>query len=182
MNRVTCLLLVLLAGGCSAPISVNFDHDPKHDFSASKKYQWQQPSKEVVTAHGFPLRSDLLSARIEEAVARELKPRGIEAVEEAPDFLLVYYAAVETKIDVTVIDNHYYGGAGGRHGWVGGTSVHKREYEEGTLLLDVIHAESKKLVWRGIAKGEVDMLASPEKKSERVGEAVKLLLEGFPPK
>jgi len=56
-----------------------------------------------------------------------------------------------------------------------------REYEEGTLVLDVVNGSEKDLIWRGTAKKTVDQNATPDKITKTINEAVKKLLKGFPP-
>jgi hypothetical protein len=94
------------------------------------------------------------------------------------------------KLDVTTFTyydygypSYYYGNRGFYHGagsWpVSDTYVY--QYEEGTLLLDIVDPGTKKLIWRGTAKTEVNAEQSPEKKEARINKAVHMLIEQFPP-
>ena len=56
------------------------------------------------------------------------------------------------------------------------------EYDEGTLILDIVDAESRTLIWRGSARAEVSATVAPETREARVREAVRRILEQFPPK
>ena len=60
--------------------------------------------------------------------------------------------------------------------------THTYQYDEGTLLLDIVDSMTWKPVWRGSAQAEVNLDADPEKKQERIDEAVRRILERFPPK
>lgn len=56
------------------------------------------------------------------------------------------------------------------------------EYEEGTLILDVVDPKSKELMWRGSAQDEVNFKSTPEKAQAQINEAVNGMLEHFPPR
>ena len=56
-----------------------------------------------------------------------------------------------------------------------------REYDEGTLIIDIVDAGSNELVWRGAAQGEVNLAASPQEREQRAQDAVQRILEDFPP-
>ena len=55
------------------------------------------------------------------------------------------------------------------------------EYEVDTLSLDVVSAVSRKLLWRGSAKAQIDAVINPEDKKQLVDETVKKILKHFPP-
>ena len=70
------------------------------------------------------------------------------------DFLVNHHVGIETGFDVrTVHSMHRYGRAGWRGGSVGHTVV--TEYERGTLLVDILHAPERRLVWRGTASARL---------------------------
>ena len=71
------------------------------------------------------------------------------------------------------------GGYWGGYWGPGGTSTY--EYEEGSLILDFVDAKSKKLIWRGAAKAEVNRVNTPEKAEKLISEAVQEILKNFPP-
>jgi hypothetical protein len=70
---------------------------------------------------------------------------------------------------------YYYGGPYYRGG------VYSYYYQEGTLVLDFIDAESKKLIWRGTAKAYLEKEQTPEELDKIVNEAVEKILMNFPP-
>jgi hypothetical protein len=55
------------------------------------------------------------------------------------------------------------------------------EYEQGTLVLDIVERRSKKLVWRGTARATLLENPTPERSTARINEAVRKILAGFPP-
>jgi hypothetical protein len=52
----------------------------------------------------------------------------------------------------------------------------------GTLVVDLVDAGNKELVWRGTATTPIDKTASVEKREAAVQEAVEKLFAAFPPR
>lgn len=52
----------------------------------------------------------------------------------------------------------------------------------GTLVVDMVDARSKTIVWRGTATKEVDLKASPEKREKNINKAAEKLFKNYPPK
>ena len=50
-----------------------------------------------------------------------------------------------------------------------------------TFILDFVDVQSRELIWRGIAQGEVRNYSSPVKRNERIDEIVQNVLSNFPP-
>ncbi|MDH3521427.1 MAG: DUF4136 domain-containing protein [Myxococcales bacterium] len=168
---------VALLSGCSS-VRVTSDFDPNANFSALQGYAWLAASQPPT---GDPrLDNTLLDARIRNAIEAELGKRGHRKVAPAAaDFLVAYYVAVESKVDVETIYRSY-----GRAGWGGGGSADTvvREYEEGTLLVDLLQPQSGDLLWRGTAQTRLRDARTPEARDKYVKEVVGRLLAAYPPK
>lgn len=54
-------------------------------------------------------------------------------------------------------------------------------YEEGTLLLDFLDPRSRRRLWRGSAQARVERDPAPDEREASIREAVRLMLERFPP-
>ena len=121
--------------------------------------------------------TDIDRKRIREAAAAELGARGFAFNETAPDFRVAMHGGTKTRVRVT--DSGYRYGPGP---WWGGHGVDVYQYEEGTLILDVVDAKSNELIWRGTATGVVNPDATPEQKEKQIREAVTKMLANFPPK
>ena len=54
-------------------------------------------------------------------------------------------------------------------------------YDQGSLIIDIVEPDSRKLIWRGSATDEVNFSNTPEQKERKINEAVEKLLEPFSP-
>jgi hypothetical protein len=66
-------------------------------------------------------------------------------------------------------------------GWGGWPQTYAYDYTEGTLLIDVIDPATMTLLWRGTGTGVVDPTASPQRREQRINDAVDRILDEFPP-
>jgi len=174
--RVT--LAALLLAGCST-VTVTTDYDRSANFGALRTYAWRPGPQQGLDDPRFD--RGFLDARVHAAVDRVLAARGHQQATPgtAPDFLVGYHAVVRQKTSVQTI-NSWYGYRVG--GWAAYPATHTYDYDEGTLLIDVIEPTTMKLLWRGVGKGVVDASASAEKRERRINDAVDKILADFPPR
>ncbi len=175
------LLLVLLTA-CST-LQVQTDYDPEADFFSLQTYAWIDKPRQPT---GNPSIDDntLLDMRVHSAVDRALAARGYRLVEDgSPDFLVGYYVTLDRQTSISVINDYwgypYYGDYyyGGR--FVPYAVVY--EYEKGTLILDIVNPDGRRLMWRGSVTDGIALSGSPQVRQQRMDEAVRALLEHFPP-
>jgi len=110
-------------------------------------------------------------------VERAMTQRGFEwsAAGERADLLLHYHANISERLDVDRLDV--------QRGYCGenGCDVPTRQYEAGTLVIDVIDARTNRLIWRGWAQSAVkDMLANQDTMARQINEAIARMFEEFP--
>lgn len=178
-------ILLIVAGliaGCSG-ISVSQDYDRETDFSRLKTYAWKNAP--VIEASDDSPMTPLIDERIRNAIVNEFIARRIRLDESRPDFLIDYQLTVESKISSSQVTTSIGFSAGhyGRYGAVGiGMAPDIRQYDEGTLVIDFYLADSKKMVWRGLGSQVVDKHEKPEKVTEQINTAIKMILAQFPPK
>jgi hypothetical protein len=162
------LPLVLLAA-CSS-VSTNYDYDMSYDFSKLRTYRWADiPSK----ADANPL----VVQRVGSAVEAQLKEKGYLMAEGTPSFLVASYVGKHNKIQV----NDWGYGYGPRGRWYGGGGLDVYEYEQGSLIVDIVDAKTRQLIWRGTATTVIDPSATPEQRTEKINEAVAKMFKDFPP-
>ena len=182
-RTATVLLAVLLLTGCSG-VRVTSDFDPHHitEMKAYRTYAWLP----MPTDQGDDLtNSTLMGKRIRTAADHVLQKRGYEkAVSGTPDFLIGHHLAVEGKLDISTVNNYYgygYGYWGGPWGY-GYSNTYVRDYQEGTLILDIADGITNELVWRSAAVAEVNQSSNPEKRQQAIQSVVLKMLDTFPPK
>jgi hypothetical protein len=165
-----------------AGVDVSQDYDTAADFSGLRSFDWFPGGR---PASGDPeVDSPFLDRRIQDALVRELGSRGFIKVEDrTPDFFVNYHVSVRQKLSSSGMSVGYGVGSWGSWGGVGvgvGTpSV--RSYDEGTLVIDVIDAESKQLLWRGTGSQAVKSSPKPHETTAAVDRAVAAILAQFPP-
>ncbi len=128
----------------------------------------------------------LVASRVETAVDETLAAKGYTRASAASaDFMVGWHAALEGKVDVQTVDRYYGYGYGGWYGRYGRGAVvsntHVREYDEGTLIIDVVDKSSNELVWRGSVQAEVYRDVSPQERQARITKAIQAIFEDFPP-
>lgn len=159
----------LILQACSST-NVTTDYDRQADFTKYKSFGWM-PVPDRTTMNPL-LRNSLTRKHVENAVSQTLAAKGMEANATSPDVLVAYHLGVKEKIDVTSWGYGY-----GRWGAWGGSNVDVRQYKEGTMVIDLIDASTKELVWRGVGRGAVGS-GDPETK---IREAVDEILSHYPP-
>ena len=162
----TCLLFF----NCST-ISVQHDYDTHFDYGTLKTFAWLPPSQKAKNKRAF------LTKRVELATNNELQAKGYSIDTRQPDFLIAMHSGTKDRVEVT---NYGYAYPG-RWGYWGGRRVDVYHYKEGTIILDIIDARSKELIWRGSATGDVNFNTTPEQRDQEVAKAVAKILQKFPP-
>jgi hypothetical protein len=155
------LCVLVLAVSCS-PFRIDHDHDYMVDFSTLRTYGWLPVDIQA---------NEIVVNQVKNAVNRELDSKGFTLNLTNPDFLVALHGQRVKKRDVVVFDNVY--GAASRHDVF--------TYEEGTITLTMKDAQSKGVIWRGTAKGEIGSDPTTEKWRQRINEAVSEILKSFPP-
>jgi len=176
MKMIQRFLLVILILGlidCST-LSVNTKHEQSVSFSDLKTYDWMPTPQKLIDDPRVDWK--LLESRVHTAVDKELSAKGFSRLTSgSPDFLVGYQATLDKKVVTTSLDYSSRYRYTRPPGWA------SFEYEEGTLILDIVESKTRKLIWQGTARDEVGFSRSPEEKQEQINEAVRLMLENFPP-
>lgn len=94
--------------------------------------------------------NSITNRALRHAVSDALAERGYVPSDSHPDFLVAYYASSKHKLDVTWWNYGYPFRPRWWRGWGprwGGPVV--TEYTEGTVIIDLLDAATKDLLWRG---------------------------------
>jgi len=164
--------LVFLAASLAAcsTLQTSTDYDPKANFAPYRTFAFKDVHE---------IKNNLLDTRVKEAVTATLASKGWTKAEQNPDILVVLHVRLSTQTQI----NTYNTGWGYGWGW-GGTGMTTSTVEQipvGTLIIDLVDAKAKQLVWRGTASDTIDQDASPAERDKNVRNALNKLFENFPP-
>lgn len=167
-----CTTALFFLISCSS-ISVHQDYDPEYDFSKLKTYGFIPLS----TESGI----DQLSAdKLDAAIKNELNSKGY-TLSDKSDFGIALMFSSKTKTNIQSYGYGYGYGYWGRPGMYGTGGVDVTQYDEGTLVIDIIDMTEQKLVWRGIGSGAMEQSPTVEERTENINNAVNQILAQFPP-
>ena len=171
------LVLAGSLGACSGmKITTDYNPEAAPNFSAYQTYAWlPQPIRQDSRVYNA-----ITESRVRQAVDNSLSTGGYRKLASGtPDFLVAWQAAIEGKVDVTMVNGYY--GYGYRRWGAWGAEPTVTEYDEGTLILDVIDGESRELAWRGVAQAKISRNSNPDQRGRKINEAVSKILANFPP-
>jgi hypothetical protein len=159
---VALSLGLALSGASAGAVELKVNYDRRSDFTRYKTWRWRK---------GTPAPDPAADRQLRDAIESGLAARGLIRVESGGDLEVVYHAAAENKIGV---ENLAY-----RQPGFDAQATRIRYLSVGTLLLDMIDAATKKVVWRGEAR---DSTTPAARAIERmIDEGVAGLLQDFPP-
>ena len=181
------LCAALLAGAAVAvqASDVHTDFDKHADFSRIHNYCWGQ----VSTAN------PMFQQRIKDQVDKDLQARGWqESSGGSCEAEIFAKGDVHNQKELRTYYNGLGGGWGGMWGWggwgwrdgwwgpgaMGETTTTEVNKPVGSLVIDIFDAQSKTLIFRGIAQGDVSK--SAEKNTSHVDKDIDKMFEHFPPK
>jgi uncharacterized protein DUF4136 len=162
--------LILLMAGLAYGQKVTTDWNRNADFSKYRTFMWlKEPNA----------KDPFMNQRLVNAVNARLMEKGLRLVTDNADLAVAANVATQEKHTL----NTFYDGFGGwGWGWGGGgtATTTLETYEEGTLVLDLFDARTKRIVWRGAATATVP--DKPQKKEEKVDKALEKMFKDFPPR
>jgi hypothetical protein len=173
MKRIGWLAIlgaVAALAACSS-ITTNADYNPGTDFSKYKTWAWHETNS---------IKDAIWRDRIKSALTNELRMKGLTPSESNPDL----WVAAHTRLDEQTQINTYNTGWGYGWGWgygAGMTTSTVSQIPVGTLIVDLVDANQKQLVWRGTATKTLSPDASPETKQENLQKALAKMFASYPP-
>jgi hypothetical protein len=177
-HRIIPLVLAIAAlPAIAAAQKTTYDFDKTAPFAQFKTYSMKD---------GTPTGNPLIDKRIVEAIEAQLAAKGLVRSETAPDVFVLFHVAFDEQQDISAYSSAPMYGAYG-WGWGAGwgtttTDVRVREILVGTLAIDIVNADRKEVVWRGLGTKELDIHAKPEKRDTNIAKAVAKIFKNYPPK
>ena len=149
--------------------------DKAYDFSKVKTFMWQPPS-----APSLEEENPFMHKFIEDSIETELQAVGFMETTDNPDVYVTYHGSVNTEVSYRSTSFGFSVGSYGMGPWggmtgvaAGPTSTNTREVQTkvGTLIVDIVDAKEKQLIWRGTSSG-ILISDSQEKTEKAVGDAI----------
>ena len=191
MRHIIGVMFILIAAGCST-MQVKTYSSGLSDFKGLKTYAWA-PGPQQPSGNQRVDENPEFNKLVRDDIDAELARRGyVRSTDAAPDFWVSYHATLNKKVTVETLDQS--SGYEPNYSFDYGMRVSPNEdrqavgrkyvdtFDEGTLIIDVANPKTKQLIWRGTAVDQVNFKNSPEKKRAKIEQAVKKMLDQFPPK
>ena len=167
------LITVLLFSEPASAASVKVEYEQRADFSKVRQYQWRthpvfekNPDLREAYATGIQL--------VMQSGNTQLMKQGLSPVDVSPDVFVTFFLHARGGQEVRVIDGGY-----GWYGLPAWSTTEIDNYLDGTLVIDIVDANSSKLVWRALCGTRISDFSNRHKE---ISDVVKKALQKFPPK
>ena len=176
MGRTTGIASLVALAACST-VKVSTEYDRTTNFKNYHSYAWilRAPGPEEAPASRDPRVRDIVIRTVDE----ELASKGLVKAgpDQSPDLLVAVHGWSVNRIDVKSYGYAYGPSPYGAYPTLATGAVDVRQYSDGTLLIDLIDASTKQMIWRGTATDTFE----PGAEAKRVSNAVKKTLDQYPP-
>ena len=174
--------VIIILTGCASKPKIETDYDHTIDFAQYKTYGFFNPM-----GIENPNYSSIYGSIFRDAIGKEMESRGY-VKSGKPDLVINVSGRLQDKTRVTTTSDPYMGGYYGyRRGYYGawggygyGSSTHVSQYTEGTVNVDIVDRERKRMVWEGIAVGRVDENKTSDQKRESIYSGIREMFAGYP--
>jgi hypothetical protein len=180
-RQITLGIGLILAAGCAGQ-QVSTDYTPATSFSQFRTF--------ALVAPPDPAAQQLLDQRVRNAVQAQLDAKGLTAADRQSADLFVGYGMVDKthKEVYTYRDGWGWGGGWGWRYWRWGVAwpmnVQRRveTYTDGTVVVNLIDAKTKQVVWEGEVDDVVNLpVTNPVRATQHIDAAVAQLFTKYPP-
>jgi len=169
LKLILPVIMMILIADCTG-LKVSTDFDSKVDFSKYKTFNFSKEVDKVTL-------NDLNRRRLKDAIGKELEARGYK-ISTSPDVLVNAFVKGKNKYSATANTN-YWGGPFMYRGFgSSNTYVDVNRSIEGTLFIDLIDVQEKKMIWEGVAEGLVN--PRTETREETINNVVGLIFKNYP--
>jgi hypothetical protein len=163
----------LLLTGCATRI-VSSHVELGADFARYRTYDWG-PVDALPTGDARLDNNAIFRDHFQGAIEKELAARRLVLTSDAPDLLIHTHTNVTRRLDVDAMPREYPRCQGN------GCSPTIVQYEISTLMIDVVDARTKKLVWRAWSRDDLSGVIDDQQQLRRaVTAAVVDMMKLFP--
>jgi hypothetical protein len=162
--------LACATAACSQ-FDVRVDRDPSFDVARKASWAWLPSELMAPADQTLPDRS--IERKLVGTVENLLHAKGYRRSDDAPELFVNYRLTTDARTDLDIVPGYGLGWWANRH-------AEYDTYDRGTLILDVVDARTRTLVWRSRASSRLLTHASYEKRIRRTQDVVRELLEELP--
>jgi len=182
MRQIALGMGLILAAGCAGQ-QVTTDYTPATSFSQFRTFA-------LVSSPDTAAAQQLLDQRVSNAVQAQLIGKGLTATDRQNADLFVGYGMVDKTHREVYTDRDGWGWGGGwgwryyRWGVAWPMTIQRRveTYTDGTVVVNLIDAKTKKVVWEGEVADVVSLpVGNPVSATQQIDGAVAKLFAKYPP-
>lgn len=174
-SRWTAVFLCIAAlCGCATKPDTFAQTDPHVDLYAFKTFAFFEPAAVPHIGAGY---NTLVGERLKEATRGQLESLGYVYDESNPDLRVNIVLAVQDRAEIRSTPN---AGPLPYLAW-GGSNIETVDYKYGTLAIDVVDAQRRTMVWRGVAEDRITR-KDMQNVDETVRDAVREVFAKYPRK
>jgi hypothetical protein len=169
LKNIILLVSVVWLGGCaSSSVAVRSDYDRQANFREYNTYSIAEMKEDK---NDPILGSSLNQKRFAQAMEAEMKARGYVKTNENPDLLVNFQTDSRNKQQTQNNNTGYWW-------WYGNNNTSTRSYEEDRIIVNLVDANTKQLVWQGWATGELN--SRKKERDQAFREAIYRIMQEYP--
>ena len=172
--RAAVLVLTAVIAACASAPTLKVGWDQHADFSKYKTWAWRPDGS---------IKDPVWAQRCRSVLGDELQKHGLTEVPDVDraDLWAVVHARLssETRVASYAPDWGYGWGPYGS-AWAYDDTI-QYEVPVGTIVLDLVDAKQKQIVWRGRASGAIEANRTNEQREQKLISILQQLFNGFPP-
>jgi len=177
VDRASRTLAFALALAACSSMKVQTEYDRNADFKATAAMHGSSSS--LVRSSRRRPATPGSGKRFSRVIDQALASKGLTRVtpDQSPELLVAVHGWAINRIDVQSYGYNYAATPYGFYPTMATPAMEVRQYRDGTLIIDLVDARSKQMVWRGTATDTF----SPGMEAQKVAEAVSKTLAEYPP-
>ena len=135
------------------------------------------------TSEHFANKNDQAHATIQQEIVRTLRESGLKETGDDAELIVAYLVLIQDNAASTAIDNFYVNSGSEilsyAHKQVAIKGNYSRNFKAGTLVIDVIDAQERKLIYRSHASTQIAQELEGAAREARIQSVVDQAIEGF---
>jgi hypothetical protein len=152
-----------------ATLKVTTGWDKNVDFSKYDTWMWKADGS---------IRDPVWARRCQDVLTDELAKKKLAPIDTNPDLWGVVHARLSSETDVVPFSPVWGYGWGA---WAAADYPVEYQVPVGTIIVDLVDARQKQLVWRGTASDVIQADRNNEQREERLIAVLAQMFAGYPP-